>query len=131
MQLGLDAINDLQGVLSLPHDDDAGDNFAVSIQIRYATPQFWAKHHLPNVLYPDRCAGLARSKNNIFEVIHGLGIAASTHHILGAAKLEQASTHFTVASPHRVHHAADRDAIRLQTPRINIDLILLPEAAER
>src|SRR4051812_14853637 len=131
MQLRLDTINDLQGVFSLSHDDDAGYNFAVSIQVRYAAAQFRTEHHLPNIFYPDRRAGLVRGENNISEVLHRFGIAASTHHVLGAAKLEQATADFTVAAPHCVRNPADRNAVRLETPWINIDLVLLPKATER
>src|SRR3954469_25846183 len=120
MQLCLDATDDLQGIFSLAHDDDSGDIFVVSIQVRYAAAQFRTEHHLPNIFYPDRRAGLVRGENNISEVLHRFGIAASTHHVLGPANLEQAAAHFTVAAPHRVRNAADGNAVCLETTWINI-----------
>ena len=70
VQFRFDAINHLQGVLALPHDHNAGNNLAVSIQIGYAAAQIGAEHHLANVFHANRSAVFAGKENNIFEIAH-------------------------------------------------------------
>ena len=58
---GLDAVNDIEGVLSLPHDHDAGDNLAGAVKIRDAPAQIRAENHLSDVFDADRGAVFTRS----------------------------------------------------------------------
>src|ERR1051326_5833313 len=131
MQLRLDAIDDLQRVLSLPHDHDPGNNFAVSIQVGDSPAQVRSQHHLAYILDSNRCAGFAGHQCDILEILHGLGRAASAHHVFSAAELQQAAADLTVPAAHRLDHTVDGNSVGLQTAGVDIDLILLPEAAQR
>src|ERR1051326_671184 len=131
MQLRLHAVDHLQGVLSLPHDDNAGNDFAISIQVGDSAAQIGTKDHLPNVLYANRRTGIAGDQDNVLKVLNGFGIAAAAHHILSAAELQQAAAGFAVAAANSLDHAVDGNSVSLQTAGIDIDLKLLRIAAKR
>ena len=54
LELRLDALDHLQRVLALPHDDDAGDDVARAVQIGDAAPQVGAERDRADVAHADR-----------------------------------------------------------------------------
>ncbi len=130
LELGLDALDDVQGVLALAHDDDAGDHVARPVQVGDAAADVRAQHHLADVLDPDGRAALAGREDDLLDVLERLGVAAPAHHVLGAAELDQAAADIVVAAAHRLHHPVDRDVVGLQPVRVHVHLVLPHEAAD-
>ena len=56
LQLLLDAVDDVQRVLAVAHDDDAADRFALAVEFRDAAPQVRAEMHGADILHIDRRA---------------------------------------------------------------------------
>ena len=57
--LRLHPIDHIEGILAVAHDDDAGDHFALAVQVGRAAAQIGTDHHRPDVLDADGRTGLA------------------------------------------------------------------------
>ena len=58
LELLLDAVDDVERVFAVAHDDDAADDFAFAVQLRDAAPEVAAEMHGADVLDIDRRAVL-------------------------------------------------------------------------
>ena len=130
-QLGLDALDDPQRVLALPHDDDAGDHFALAVEIGDAAAHVGAERHGADVAHQDGHARRAGPERDVRQIAGGVGIAAAAHHVFAAGEFHQPPAHVVVAAAHRRDHFRDRNAVGRQAVGIDVDLILPHEAAER
>src|SRR6185436_2033194 len=90
-ELGAHAPDDVARVLSLPHDDDAGDRFALAVEVRGAAASLGTEGDRADVLDPDRRAAFAAAKDDVLEVLDRGRPATAAHHVLGAAALDQAA----------------------------------------
>ena len=70
-------------------------------------------------------------ERNVLDVGDAFDVAASAHVILGRADLENFSAHIAVGHADFVHDVAERNAVGDEFVRIEIDLVLLDEAADR
>ena len=129
-QARLHSIDDVEGIAALTHGDNARNHFAGAVKIGGSTANVGPKHNLSDVLDADWSAILI-GQNNIFKILGRLHISAAADHVLGAAKFQQARPGFAVATADRIGYARNRDSIRTQAVGIDVDLILLREAAER
>src|ERR1035438_235581 len=114
LELLLDTLDHLQGVLSLPHDDNAGDGLTCPVPVRHAAADVGTECHFPDIRDTDRDAAGASGEYDLADVPGRLGVAAAAHHVLGAAEFHQPATDVIVASAHRRHDLADRNVERLK-----------------
>src|SRR5262249_51385232 len=68
---------------------------------------------------------------NFGDIVGGLGVSTTPHHILGTSGFDQSSTNIVVAAAHRIDYFADRDVVRLKLVGIYVDLILSDKTSER
>ncbi len=129
--LRLDALDHLEGVLAVAHDDDARDRLSGTVEIGETAAEIRAQRDLADVLDADRRAALARREHDVLEIANRPRVAASAHHVLGTAELDQSAAHLVVSTAHRIHDAVDRHAVGLQPVRVDVDLVLPHVAAER
>src|SRR6185436_10363284 len=106
-ELGAHAPDDVARVLPLPHDDDAGNRFALAVEVRGAAAPLGAEGDGADVPDPDRRAGFAPAEDDVLEVLDRRGAAAAAHHVLGAAELDQAAGDVVVAAADRVDDLAN------------------------
>ncbi len=121
---GLDPVNHLQGVLTMTHDDDAGDDFAGAVQVGHAPPQVGAEGHLGDIADPDGRA-VAAVQDEVLEVFERADITVAADHVFGAAELQQPPAGLDVAAAQRLDDPPDRNAVGLQAVRVEVDLELL------
>ena len=131
LQLCLHAPDHVEGVLALPHDHDPRDRFALPVEVGDSPPDVGTQDHLSHVLDEDRRAGVARHQYDVLEVGDRAGVAAAPDHVLGAAEVDEAPSHFAVAGAHGLDHATDRQPVGLQPVRVDVDLELADVSAER
>ena len=126
------ALDDVERVLALPHDDDAADGVADAVEVGDAAADVGADRHLRHVPHQDRRARLRRRPDDdALDVVDRLHVAAAAHHVLGAGELEQPPADLVVALADRVDHVGERDVVGEQPVRVDVDLVLLDEAADR
>ena len=104
---------------------------ALAVQVRQAAADVGAQHHLADVHDPDRGAVGARCHRDLLEVLHGLDVAAAADAVFGPAELDQAARGLVVARAHRLDDLVDRKPVGLQPVRVDVDLVLLAEPADR
>ncbi len=73
LEFGLHPVNDLQGVLALAHDDDAGDRFAGAVQVDHAPAEVRSGDYLSHILDPDGRAGVTGGRARYFQNPGGCG----------------------------------------------------------
>src|SRR5205823_4457983 len=67
----------------------------------------------------------------VFQILDRFDVAAASHHVLGAAQLDHAAAGLAVAAADRVDHRVDANVVALQAVRVDVDLILFAEPANR
>ena len=130
-KLRLDARNDVERILAVAHHDNAGDGFAVAVEVSRTSAQLGTEHDVADVFDADRRAALGGGERDVPEVGCRLRVAVAAHHVLGAAEFNHASADVVVASADRLDHAADRQAVRPQSVGIDVHLVLPHVAAKR
>ena len=105
----LDALDHLQGVLALAHDDDAGDGLTCPVPVRNPAADVGAESHFSHIGYADRNAARTLRQHDLADIVGGLRVAATAHHVLGAAEFHQAAADVVVAAAHRLHDLANRN----------------------
>src|SRR5260221_1550400 len=68
--------------------------------------------------------------HDIADIIEIFDQAEPTHDRPGAVLSDDIAAHIRVASYHRAHHHAQRNAVRAQPVRVDINLVLLHRAAD-
>ncbi len=127
----LDALDHLEGVLAVTHHHDAADRVPLSVEVGQPATDLRAYYDASEILDQDRDAILVRTDDDAFDVSDRACIAASAHHVLGPAHLDQAPADVVVALPDGVDHLLDRHAVGEHRGRFEVDLVLLLEAADR
>jgi len=122
--LGLHPVDYIQSVGAVAHDDDTGDDVARAIQIGDAPPQVGPHRHLANVLNADLRTIVCDAERDILEILDRARVTAAANHVLRSAKFQQSSGGLLVAAAHGLHHTAHRDAVRAQTIRVQVHLVL-------
>ncbi len=125
----LDGADDAQGVFAEAHDHDAAGHLAAAVELDDAAADVGAEDHLGDVAHQHRRAGLA-ADHDALDVRDGLDVAPAAHHVLAAAELEQPPLDVVVGHPDALHHVADGDAVGREAVGVDVDLVLLDEAAD-
>src|SRR5437867_3208499 len=74
---------------------------------------------------------VVRADDDLLYVVDRLDVSPSPHHVLRAVELDEPSADFVVRAPDRFHDLVKREAIGEQRRRLDLDLVLLDEAADR
>jgi hypothetical protein len=127
-QLGLHAVDDVEGVFALAHDHDAAHHVALTVVVGDAPPHLRAQRHGGHVLDRDGRAVFGL-EHQLLEIADPLHVAAPAHHVLAARQLDQAAAHVVVALAHGLDHRFERQLVRGQRVRIDGDLVLADLAA--
>src|SRR5207244_1668845 len=91
--LRFDALNDVQGVLSMAHDDDPAHRVAFAVQIDDASANVRPQDHFSQILNQDRGPGFVGPHDDVSDVLRGFGIASPADHVFGAGKFNQPPSH--------------------------------------
>ena len=122
------AVDDVESVAALAHDDDAGDGFASAVEVGRASADVGTEDDFAYVLDADG-RSLGGGENCILKIFGGTNVAAAADHVLRAAEFEQAGAGFAVAAAHGFRHAGNRNAVGTQAVGIDVHLVLLRESA--
>jgi hypothetical protein len=150
-ELCLSVLDDLERVLAEARDDDAADGFARAVQLTDAATHLAADLHGRDLTEQDgrtlgcgsrggRCSvhavsptalGAAHAYRDLLEILHALHVRAAADHVLVLGQLDDGAADVVVRPLHGHHHVAERKVVRLQLLRVDDDLVLLDEAADR
>ncbi len=126
----LDPLDDVEHVLAEAHDHDAARHLALTVEIGDPAPDLRAHLHIRHVFHEDGCAVLIRAQGDILQIPCAFDVASAADHVLGAGEFEQPAFHIEVARSYGVHDLVQGDVVRFQPHGVDIDLILLHEAAD-
>ncbi len=127
---GLHALDHIQRVLTLPHDDNSGHHLPSAVEVADAPAEVGAHRDLTDVTDTDRGPVFPGRYGDVLDVLDGLRIPASTDHVFRTAEFDQAAPGVAVAGTHRLHHPGEREVIGLQPVRVHGDLVLLSEPTD-
>ena len=125
----LDVLDDGERVLAEALQHDAGDDLALAVQLGDAAPLVRGELDARHVPEQHRHAAVALD-DDLLEIGEALDVAAAAHGEFGLGQLDGAAADVHVAGAQRIAHLGERDAERLQPPRIDHDAVLLDEAAD-
>ena len=125
----LDVADHRQGVFTKPLQYDAGDDLAFPVHFGDAATFVGREFDPCHVLEQHRHAALALD-DDLLQVGQALDVAAPAHRELGLRQLDGASAHVHVAGAQRLANLGQRNAERLQSPRIDDHAVLLDEPAD-
>ena len=126
----MDSPQHLAGVLPPPHQDGPLDAADAIVQSEDAGLGRGANRDAAHVLEQDRHARLGRQRD-VIDIGKRLNAAdpADDHGLLAAA--DQRATGVAVVRLDRLRHLRDRELVLLERERIDLDVVLLDETAER
>ena len=96
----LDLLDDLQGVLAVPHDDDPTDDLAHAVELGQAAAHVGTQVDVGNVPEKNRRALRRGAQGHRLEVGDGPHVATPTDHVLGAGDLNYPTADIGVALAH-------------------------------
>jgi hypothetical protein len=128
-QAVLDVLDDLQGVLAVAGQRDAGNHLALAVEFGDAAPLVRDQFHPRHVAQQHRGAVLGL-EDQAFQVGLAMQVAAPAHHVLGLRPLDHPAADIAVAVLQHLGHRPQRKPEGLQLVGIDRDLVLLDEAAE-
>ena len=118
-------------VLARAHHDHAADRFALAVELADAAAHLRPELDACHVAEAYRHAGIGGHQGDRAEIVQGLQIARSAHHVLGLAQLQHRAAGLLVAAADRLHHAGVRNAVGRELVRIEHHLVLAYHAADR
>ncbi len=129
-QARLDRVDDVERVLAVAHHHDAAGHLALAVELDQAAPDVGAERDVGHVAHEDRDAAGADPQRDQLEVLLLLDVAAAADDVLVAGDLDDAPADVLVGAADRGDDLADRDAVGQQLVRVEVDLVLLDEAAD-
>src|SRR5204863_8064443 len=108
----------------------AADRLAVAVELDETAAQIRAEMHPADVAHQDRGPRAIGSDRDLLHVLNRAHVAASADEVLGAAQLDQPTTDLVVRAPDRLGDLAKRQAVRQERLGVDLDLVLLDEAAD-
>ena len=126
-----DAPHNLPGVRAVPDDDDRSYGFALPVPLGQAPPDLRADLDSRDVAQQHRRAVPVGAEGHLADVVDGFDVAPAADHEFLLCQLNEPSAHIPVAALHGLLDAGDRDAVGPQLQRVNRDLVLAHETADR
>src|SRR5204863_2529315 len=130
LDLLFDAVDDVECVLAIAHDDDPANDFATPVEFSNTAPDIAAEMDVANIFQIDGRA-VFDFENNVLDVLDLFDVAAATDVVLGRGDFENFAADIRVTHLNRVDDFAERDVVGNESVWIEIDLVLLHEAANR
>ena len=127
--LGLDAVDDLEWIRAIAHDDHPADGLRAAL-VERSTPQRRPKGDCSDFTNRDRHV-VRRADDCVFDVLERLNQAEAAHHVLGAVDFDRARADVDVRLLHSLEHLVQRNAVGAQSVWVDVDLVFLHVAADR
>src|SRR5260370_5219738 len=128
-QFFLHAVDDIQGVHAVAHDDDARDGFAFALPFRHAFPNIGTEGDRAEIANLDGSSVL-RSDGHGFKIVERTQITQTANHVFRATHFEHSSADFVCAGPDFFDDGRKGNSVGAQFVGINIDLVLFDESAD-
>ncbi len=130
--LRLRRLDDGENVLARSDDHDAADGLSLAVPIDDATAHLRPEMNRRDIGEIDgRACRDTRTDRDPPQVIQVLDVAPASHHVFAAGPLDHAPTDVAVGLLHGGQHIVESDSIRGELGRIDLDLVLLLESADR
>ncbi len=126
----LDAVDDVQRVFTIAHDDDATNYLALAVELRDAAAQVGALLHGGDVAQQDGRPPPVRTQRDGLEVGQRAHVAPPPHEVLPPGELDGAAAHVVVPRANGGDHSPERNLIGGQGVGIDGHLVLLLEPAD-
>ncbi len=115
-----------------PADDDHATNgLAFTVPVGQAPADLGSDRHVGDVLEHEGHAPGPGPQNNVLEIPDLFDVAAPAHHELALGHLDQTTTDLDVRALDRPTHCLERQAVGAKPDRVDLDLVLANEAANR
>src|ERR1700688_1888421 len=128
--LALDAVDYVERILAVAHHDYSAHDFSVAVEIGDAFTQVGSQAHDAEVADQNRRAVVVADRN-LFEVGHRADVSQASNKVACARHFEHPAADLVVALADLVDHVPKRDFQREHPVRIEPNLILLDEPADR
>ena len=122
-------LDDGERVFSEPLQCDARNDFAFAVHLGNAAALVRGELNSRHVPEQHRDAAVVLD-DNLFEIGEALDVAAATYGELGLGQLHGSAADIHVAGTDRVADFSERNAQRLQPPRVDHDAVLFDEPAD-
>ena len=128
IDLFLHRVNHFAGVRCVA-DDHHSAHCLFAVLIESAAPELRSNLHAGDVAHRNRRA-VVSAQRNIFNVLQSANQADAAHDIFSVADLDHLGADVVVAALNGRHHILERDVVGAQLHGVQINLILLHEAAD-
>jgi len=130
-ELFLHPADHLLCVLAVPHDDDSTDDLALPVLLQQPAPARPAHLHHAEVLHIDRRPGNRGRHDDVLHVLPAPKVPAASDLVLHRVAFDHVAADLPVGAGDGCGHGPDGDAVREQLHRVEVDLVLPLEAADR
>ncbi len=130
-ELLLHPLDHARRVLPVAHHHDAAHRLPLAVQLGGAGAEGGPQRHGAQLAHQDRGPAGPGLHRDLPDVAGRAQVAAAAHVVVGGRDLQRLPAHVLVALAHRVDHVAEADAVGEQLVRVEVDLVLLHEAAHR
>ena len=130
--LRLRRLDDGENVLARSDDHDAADGLSLAVPVHDATAHLRSEMDHCDVGEIDRRARRkACLEGDLLKVLQARDVAPAAHHVFAAGPLDHPPTDVAVGLLHGGQHIVESDSVRGKLGRIDLDLVLLLESADR
>ena len=131
LDLRLDPPDRREGVLAESHDHDPANGVAPPVELRDSPPHGGTDAYPTEFGHPDRGPIRRCTHDNVLDVRERFEVAQPAHHVFALGQLDDHGADVGVRILDRCHHGGNRDAVAEQLGRVEIDLVLFLESAQR
>ena len=130
LETGFDPLDDVEDVGVVAGDDDRADDLALAVELGEAAAELGAEADGADIGDADRSAAGAGLDDEVGEVGLAAEVAAAADEGLAAAELEHAAADLGIAAADDIADIGDGEAEGAQAVGVELDLVLLLEAAD-
>src|SRR6266849_3505045 len=128
-QLLLDAIDHVEGIQPIPHNDNAAYGLAFAIPLRDTFPHVRAEGNRAQIL-DEYGRPVLRHHGHVPQIVQRFEVPQSSNHVSRTAQFQYAATDFIRTRLHAVDNGREGYAISEQFVRIKLHLILAHEPTD-
>ena len=126
-ELRFHAVDHIEGVFPVTHDDDAADRLAPAIDLRDSEPDVRSDRHRCDVAYPDRYALDANTDGQVGDVADAAQVAEPANHVVATRDLDGPPADIRVRAADSPDYLVSGHPEAEQGGRVQKDLVLLDE----
>src|SRR5258708_23247842 len=104
LDASLDALGDIERILTAAHDDDTRDDVAGAIEVGDAAAKIGAFDDFADILDAHWRSVLRRGECDVAEVLKRSGVDSAANHVFGPAEVKHAGAGFGVTVTYGVRH---------------------------